>query len=107
MKNYDDILADSATTAVVTATHDHLDALLGGLALLEAHTARDADAVQALLAGQTPGSALHSVLTASELLVEALGSTSPHRGDDVVAAVRREALRHQSTHGPDGACPGA
>jgi polysaccharide pyruvyl transferase WcaK-like protein len=105
MPNYDNILDAAACTSVLTATHDHLDALMAGLAIFEAHAADDTEATEALLSSHTAGSALHSVLAATEALVEVLAIESSHNVEDLIAAMRLQALRHQARHGDDGSCP--
>ncbi|KQP62869.1 hypothetical protein [Nocardioides sp. Leaf285] len=75
------------------------DAILSGLALFEAHASNDTEAVRALLSGQTPGTALNSVLFATDLLVEAFSAHSVHTAGDLIGAFRRQVLHDQAAQG--------
>lgn len=89
--------ADQASRPMPPARRlNHLDKMLAGMALLDAHLDRDEDRKSGMLSTMDPGEALESALIAAEVMLGFVDSEARFEATDVIAAMRRRILREQA-----------
>ena len=88
--------------APIKGRAQHLDALLTGLAIFEAHINRDATAMANLTETTSPEDQLSAVLEAMELMLTFYGVSADHSPGEVMDSVRRRVIIESVKSQPGG-----